>query len=191
MKAPNSSKSIPDLSESVLSRLKKMNVATTPDNYTIWHAYYSGTSEGLNSYIKQLFEEKVTFTEEVNKSIHKRFFGEDHANALKEIRDSIGHIIGETGKELGGIDEEVTKFSRTLNAGKQEITSGTGNKIERALEKLIRGTNIINNSTKSTISSISNLSHEVDELRAKVEQLTKEASTDALTGIANRRVFPT
>jgi len=188
MNTTEKSDDIEDVSGSTLARMKELAIPVTPSNYLVWYTYCAQSNPGLSSHINQLLQKNLPFTEDVNQHIHKRYFGEDHQKSLEALRGTIGQIIKQTGQELGSISLEMTQYKSALNTGAKQLESEP-QEPSKVITQLLRSTQNIRETANDSSKSMAQLSLEVESLRAEVEQLTEDASTDALTGISNRRVF--
>ncbi|MBL4826291.1 MAG: diguanylate cyclase [Spongiibacteraceae bacterium] len=191
MKESNRISNPEHLSQSAIAHMDKFTIPNTPDNYRIWYTYCADTNDELKHHINRLIKNQTFFTENVNLEIHKRYFDKDQQNAFDGIRKTISDIIEHAGEKLGNFDKDMSRYKSALQSCEQQLSTGSSDSLQTLIVQLLEDTHQIYNSTHTTNQSISQLSKEIDVLRSQVEQLTEQASTDALTGIANRRVFDT
>ncbi len=178
-----------DISNIVLERINELKISTSPENYHVWHAYYSNSNQELCQHIDQLIKEETLFTEEIHQGIHKRFFGEDQQKALDDIRNSISQMVNLAGSELGNMGQEITHFESSLTNCEEKLTTTSSDMLQQLIVRLLSDTRHIHDTTRNTSQSMSQLSDQVDAMRSEIEELTKDASIDALTELSNRRIF--
>lgn len=174
-----------------IGMMDRHGVPPHPHNFTVWYAFVADRNPELTATINGILRAGQKFSEEVNADLYERFFGTDRQEA--ELR--------EVGKRIEDAVVRVLEYLTTANQGAANYGTALENfsgELGRApspadLAKLV---NTVLNETKLMMAvnqqleeRLANSSNEVARLREDLDQLKREATTDALTGLANRKLF--
>ncbi|MEQ8505788.1 MAG: GGDEF domain-containing protein [Rhodospirillales bacterium] len=138
-----------------------------------------------------ILEAGLPFTEERNAEIYDRFLGvtldEDFLN------DATLRVETELKKLMVYLDEagnDAQAYGDTLSVVTGQLTSEAGLKdLRGVLEKVIAATRTMEDRNKVLEDRLKDSAGEIQSLKEDVESLRHEAMTDALTGVANRKLF--
>lgn len=166
-------------------------IPTTPQNFTIWYSYVAGRHPCLTEEIDGLLAAGKAFDPEVSDRLFAKYFGvsrtaEQFHRSSAQLRAAIDNVMGRLGKvdkDAGDYDLAMTDFS-----GEVDRLDGTGD-IQDLIRRALSETRIAAAQNWALEQSFEAKTAELNTLRDNLEQLTKEATTDALTGIANRKHF--
>lgn len=174
---------------SAFGRMTDHKVPPTPDNYAIWYAYVSDGLPDLRKEIDQLLAEGTPFTPDVCESLFLRHFGsererlglDDASRRLESAMDSVAEAVGSVEKGAAAYGRELADFSGRIGDGSGDVAA-----VLAAMQEKTRQMTAMNAALERQLTESRN---EVTELRANLDKVEEEASTDALTGISNRKVF--
>jgi diguanylate cyclase len=175
--------------EATHKALRDHGVPPTPRNFEVWFAYCSEDKHKLRQRIDRLIQAGEPFTPGVMDSLHQDFFAypsgtsADDSRELRNIATQLadritadhgvisdyGAVLGEWGPLLDAAStrQDVQRVTATLKTA----TSVASGKIQ-ALEQLFAASVV-----------------RIGELHEKLARSEKDAATDPLTGLANRRAF--
>lgn len=174
----------------VLPLMSEQQVPTIPENYTVWYDYVSGTNDGLALEIKRMVDDGDLFSPEACRSIYERFYLEEIRSEVDGIQDAVREAVQTVLGELGELGEDIGHFSSVLDeAGESLKREPTPEDLNQLIMKLAQETRRTRERSLEVEGSLQGMASELTELRAKVNALSRDSVTDALTGIANRRAF--
>lgn len=179
------------LAESALRAMARYDVPPTPQNYALWYAYVAGTMPELKRGIDTIIAQHLPFTEELTAELTKRYLdGEDSHIDVIETGGRLQSVIEQVRRYLDDQAGDIGNFGHTLDNFSSAIGhSQPVDKIRKLIADLIQETQVMAERNYTLESRLGKIVGEVSELRENLESVQREALTDALTGIPNRKFF--
>ncbi|MEZ5559571.1 MAG: GGDEF domain-containing protein [Pseudomonadales bacterium] len=176
----------------VLPMMSEQRVPTVPENYTVWYDYVSGNNDDLASEIRRVIAEGKGFPPELCATIYERYYLDELRSEVTGIQGAVREAVQTALKELGALGEDIGHFSTVLDSADATLQkTPTPEDLNQLILVLANETRRTRERSKEVESSLHAMADELAELRAKVNALSRDSVTDALTGIANRRAFDT
>ena len=173
-----------------LPLMTKHQVPVTPHNYAVWFNFVKGENPELKAEIQQLIDTKTVFSPQVNEKLFEKYMAECDVNQFQKIRGEMTELMDDLSDSLHHAGSEAQRFGGHLDgvvAGVQH--SSSLDDIKGMLKELVEETRIMRKSTQLLHEHLEAKSREITLLQEELEQERKRASTDPLTGLANRRAF--
>ena len=178
--------------DAALKLMAELGVISQPNNFQTFYTYVAKTNTDLCRTIDILRSNHREFDEAQCEELHVRFFSDQREREIIErisndLREQLGNILNTVHKV--GID------TRKYNKALDHFCSYVGDKdrdlgnLEQALHTLLGATREMEGVNRTLESRLTNSSSEITRLREDMENLKREALTDGLTGIANRKAF--
>ena len=173
-----------------LPLMTRYKVPATPENYSIWFHYVADDRPGLNDYIDKLIERKTPFTAEVNEHIHQQFLSENDLLQAEQVRRGIASALAEATAALRHTGSEADRYRKVLGIFDKSCGSAESvSDIYGLLNTVLEETQSMQQSMERLQQDFIAKSEDMDKLKKELEQVRKQASTDALTGLYNRSAF--
>ena len=181
------------LARTAIGLMAERSVAPTPENFELFYAYAAGDSPAVSRIMGDMIAGRRAFTPTVLDDLRKRFFTKAR---VEDAIDSLGKGVSETLDSMLGKLEEAGRstvdYGRALCEATGELTlEHSPAEIRKLVDTLRAATQTMEQRTKSLETELQNSSREVNDLKAKLDDVRKESLTDPLTGIANRKAFDT
>ncbi len=190
-----------NVARKVLPFLTKKELPVTPNNYRIWFEYFMGENEEIKTHLDELLESDTKFTPELNDQLYEKFFVRDFEKesserTLKEIdvaedtSAKASDLIMSTIKDLLESSEITSEYGQKLKSYTQDV--GMAQKIEdvkNLLTSMVRDTHEAEHTNVKIQKKLKNSSVELKKINLDLTVARKEARTDKLTGLYNRRMF--
>jgi diguanylate cyclase len=191
MNYPHDSKQAEAYAEQALDRILRERLPPTPDIYELWYVYCAGISPEVIRAIDILIANKQEITEDRCRDLHLRFLSQ--ARNEEMIRRA-GDQINTTIKNVTGVVKDVHLATATYSGTLEAVSEKMG-KIQNPEEMCMIVKDVMAN-TKDMLQRNQKLEQELDkssilmqDLQRDLEQVRKEAMTDGLTGLSNRKAF--
>jgi diguanylate cyclase len=176
-----------NLLREAIPKMSQLNIPLTPENYHVWYEYTMGSSPELNKAIDRLLKDGTEFTNAVNQELYDTHIYLPPEEAFQE---SVQKLVTTLFKKITGMTKKTQSFSSSLekynDVLKQDPDIDT---IASLIVNLIDDTDSVLASNQSMESMLEAMNEEVDMLRNNLQTLNKEAFTDKLTAVPNRRAF--
>lgn len=179
-------------SKSALALMEELGVVPHPDNFQIFFTYVARTNIDLVRTIDILRSNNRALDEEQCQELFTKFFNDKRENEIIErisndLRVQLGSIldtIHKVGIDTGKYSKALDHFCSYVGDKNRDLSN-----LEQALHTLLGATREMEGVNRILESQLTNSSSEIDRLREDMENLKREALTDGLTGIANRKAF--
>lgn len=174
-----------------LEQMVAHTVPATPNNFMVWYTHVSGREPDLSRMISILEDNSQEFTEAVNADLFVKFFTtevEDQTvhETTARIEHELQHILG----YVGDAGEGAAEFGKSLASAEGDILGAKDvDGLKTAVTKLMVDTRKMEEINQTLEGQLEESTREIGQLRDDLEHMRREALTDALTGLANRKLF--
>ncbi len=179
------------LARRVIEAMESAGVWPTPLNFEIW-VHYLGDPEGpLGREIKRILAASEPFTEATADMLAAEYL--PRGRLTEEIRDA-GRVLD---RELSSVSDAISKahksqaaYGQTLDKAATSIeAAGDGAGLQAIVSGLTSATRKVQRENETLEKRLDASTREVARLREHLEQVRRDAMTDALTNLANRKAF--
>lgn len=174
-----------------LAKMKQFEVSPTPANYALWFEYVSGTNLALVEAVDREIEQTGKLTSQQSYLLHQQFFEDDKDRAaMLEMRQELARLLKQT---LNYIYTGVTTTDRS-NSHLQSMLTRLQPDLNRQqlhtlIEEVLIETRLAVSSGELLNEQLHGAMNEVAALKKELSDSRREAITDSLTGLANRKHF--
>lgn len=173
----------------IIPLLQKHGIPATPENYTVWYEYITGTNAALKADIDILIAEQTPFTSQINTDLHERHI-HDCTLADRTAPGRIANILSDLLTELNQIGEETGRYDAKLQSQLEEVQNCRDmQSLESLLGVLAEETKRMRRTTAQLREDFELRSQEIMTLQTELQQVKRTATSDPLTGLPNRRAL--
>ena len=181
------------LAKTTLALMAECNVSPVPENFELFYHYAAGENPAVGRIIGDMIAARRPFTVSILQDLRDRCFLRDRTErAVNAIGDGVSASLNEVLEKLDAASKQAFDYGQTLSAASGELGDNrTPEDLRRLVGGLISATKVMEERAKALEGELQNSSQQVTELKSQLDNVRKEALTDPLTGIANRKAFDT
>lgn len=184
---------VQELSNQALDKIRALALMPTPENYELWFTYFAGSEPAMNAALDRIISKcGGTISNEQCYDIFQTFLSElKEGRTVRKAGDQIQQTISEVNKAVVSVHQQAEDYTVNLTGVSKKLSKG--NQTQEEIEEIVLGAV---SSTSEMIEYNQNLQEmltksisAVEDMRRDLELARKEAMTDSLTGLANRKAF--
>jgi diguanylate cyclase len=180
-----------ELARDALAQMEGHKVWPTPLNFELWLHYLGEPNGALGVEIERMLAAGEPFTEEVSEALAQAYLPRARLN--DEIRDAGAQLSKElksVATAIATAQKSQEAYGRTLAvAGEGLDTAQEGGEVRQLVDTLSAATRKVQTENASLEKRLEDSTREVNVLREHLEQVRRDAMTDGLTTLANRKAF--
>ncbi len=178
-----------DWAAAALQSLREHRLSVTPQNFAVWYEYHRGGAPELKRVLDILRSNKVDLSDDKLAGIHARFLGGPQAYvALRTASLRVQQTIGDVLAVLRGAGDDASRFGAAVRDASGQFAAE-----EISVADLIRGllseTRVMVDRAGQMEAELARNGEVMKQLQRTLDDARREALTDGLTGLANRRHF--
>ena len=179
--------------DAALAGMIAHGVPPTPENFAVWYAHATGLVADLKRTIDILIANKGEFTPALNSELYDRFCDTGrHFNVMQETGDRLHFAAEQLLHYVKTASGDTNAFGKALDQYSNQLGASPGSDQLRAMVSgLILETQRVAERNQALETRLNESASEIQDLRQNLEQVRREAMTDALTGLPNRKFFDT
>lgn len=179
------------LARRAVDEMERVGVWPTPLNFELWIHWIGDPDGALGQEMTRLLGDGTAFTEGTAEMLAAEYL--PRGRLSEEIRDA-GAVLN---RELSTVSEAIAKAQKSQAAYGQTL-AGASAHLESSAEptallgvvsKLTKATTQVQAENATLEKRLETSTKEVARLREHLEQVRRDAMTDALTNLANRKAF--
>lgn len=170
-----------------LERIEKLQLKPVPQLYELWFRYFQGDPE-----IVRAIENQPGQLDEVNcHKIYKRYLSESARDeAVKNVTEQVQVAISELAGILTSVKSAASDYSDTLDTVETRVSQASSlEDLGNVVSAIVADTRKMVEKNQELELQLVSSSKQVTELRQNLDNVRKEAMTDGLTGLSNRKSF--
>jgi len=177
--------------QKTIDQMVAKNIPPEPDNFIVWYNYCAESIPALNKVIDALLSTGESFTPERNAEIHERFFTSDReAQALHDTSVRMESLMADMVAQVGAMGDDAHEYGQVLQAVRGEMGNVNGlDDVKKIVTNVLTATRAMEEKNRELENRLSESTEQVGKLKGDLEDMKREALTDGLTGIANRKNF--
>jgi diguanylate cyclase len=180
-----------NLARKAIEDMERRKIWPTPLNYELWLHYVGSPDCALAKEIERLLALGEPITEELSEELAAAYLPKARLN--EQIRDAGDQLT----RELASVAEAIKNAQKSseqygvslAGAGRELEVHTEPAAVKKIVDDLVTATKRVQKENKSLEHRLAESTAEVSRLREHLEQVRRDATTDALTSLANRKAF--
>ncbi len=181
-----------EIASKTLDRIHAEGLSPLPDIFELWYVYYGELNPEVVRALDILESSRQDITNESCQELHQRFLSETTQNErVKQAGDKISETIKTVGGAVVSVKNATSNYSSALEEVSDKLADDNLD-IEKARAVITEVMDNTKNMAKQNAKlekELSKSSEVMQELQRDLEMVKKEALTDGLTGLSNRKAF--
>lgn len=170
-----------------LERIEQLGLKPLPQLYELWYRYFQGDPE----IVRAVDTHHGELDEVACHKIYKRYLSESARDeAVKKITEQVQTAITEMALMLTTAKAETSEYGSTLEdvQGRMQAARSIED-LGHVVSAIVADTRKMVEKNQALELQLVSSSKQVTELRQNLDNVRKEAMTDGLTGLSNRKAF--
>lgn len=187
----HSLKQAAEYSGSAMMMMEEREVPANPNNFTVWYNYFSGAFPDLKQALDILLDSDLEFTEAHNAAFYRKFCSSPYeAIPAPLIAEKMEVELTAVLATLERAGRSAADYGTTLETASGQLAGEQGGEdLKKLLNRVLTQTRAMAEQSRDVEDKLKESSVQIGQLREQLEVARSEAMTDALTGLANRKLF--
>lgn len=182
-----------ETAKEVTDRLKRDSLAATPHNYELWYVFFSN----INADLKKEILDKVKaspdgkLTETDSRALYEKYLSDSrHQEMFQKAGDQIHSTLQDVSGLMNNVRTATSEYSGTLENVSNKLTSAkTSDDLQKIMKSVVNDTTKMMEQNRKLEEQLDKSARAMDELKKDLDRVRREAMTDGLTGLSNRKSF--
>ncbi len=163
----------------------------TPLNFELWSHFVADPTGALARELNRLIESGEPMTETVSEELAAAYLAKARLNEqIRDAGDQLSKELAAVSLAIRDAQKSNQSYGETLaSAGKGLTDAKDATQIKAMVDSLSTATRRVQKENKSLEKRLAESTSEVQRLREYLEQVRRDATTDGLTNLANRKAF--
>lgn len=177
--------------QQALSLIDKAGLPRRPDVYELFYAYVSGQMPEVTRALDKIYEKGLQPNQEDCAEIYKlHIAGGIHENAMLKASEKVADTIEDVKKIVASMQDSTSEFGDNLSGVNDQLAAAkTMDDVAGIVKTMMAQTASITARNKELETQIERSSTAIRGMQGEIEAVRREALTDGLTGLANRKHF--
>jgi diguanylate cyclase len=174
-----------------LDAMQRQSIWPTPLNFELWIHFVGDPKSELGQEIQRLLSAGETFTEAVAEELAAAYLPKAKLNdQIRDAGDQLSRELETVARAMSSAQKSSESYGQTLADVTRELAAdGAGPQLRQMVDTLSSATRQIQRENRALEQQLKDSTAEVGRLREHLEQVRRDATTDALTNLANRKAF--
>ena len=184
-----------DTAFATIDGLVGLGLAPTPTNYSVWHSHISEENPGLSRSIQELVARAIPITDEMLSDFWRRFCAPAmDPSVVTDAGERLGRVMASIAESISGAGAATSGFTDALARFGDEIVAAVrmpdmAGVMREATRRMLVETKRMVEGARGLDGDLRGASREVQALRNDLEEARRQAMSDPLTSVANRKAF--
>ena len=181
---------IQEYANAAFESMRQQGIPPTPENFTVWFHFHAGTYGDLNRMVDKYLDSGETFDDTRNETIYARYFGSDPRKKTLGVAAGTERILQDVISKVSTANSNVAGYAAFLRDTSDALGTETAPAdVGLLVSGLIDQTRAMQQRNDSLERDLRKSTEEVINLRRDLEATQRDAQTDGLTEIPNRKRF--
>jgi diguanylate cyclase len=179
------------ITRKAIDMMERHNIWPTPLNFELWSHFVADPNGPLAKELTRLISSGEPMTESVSEELAAAYLAKAKLNEqIRDAGDQLTKELAAVAKAIQTAQQSTNAYGKTLSTASQGLGAATDAAgIKKMVETLTTATERVQKQNDTLEKKLSDSTTEVARLREHLEQVRRDATTDGLTNLANRKAF--
>ncbi|MED5423677.1 MAG: GGDEF domain-containing protein [Pseudomonadota bacterium] len=175
----------------VLARLKKLEIPMSPNNFELWYVYYARQNQEVIEGIDGTIKEGRPITTQICDDLHKKYLLDNKKNEkVREAGDKMNDALAYVTDMVREAKASTEQYGESLTGASNSLTQTDDiEELKTILAAVAQDTEQMIEKNRRLEEELEQSGEEMATLQRDLDSIRKEAMTDGLTAISNRKAF--
>lgn len=174
---------------SAMASMLRLGISPTPDNYLVWFSFHSDAGSPVRDALGGRLASGGTLHEAEMRDLHAKFFcTAGQAHRLDDLSGRLGDTLRDAAGVVTGAVEDATRYGASLQTFSTVLERAAG-RVPPIVGNLLDETTTLRDRSSALAQELAETAAKIEDLRRELEEARRQATTDPLTGLQNRRAF--
>jgi diguanylate cyclase len=170
--------------------MEKFGVIPNPNSFAVWYIHHSNRLPDLSREIERLIKLGSDFGPAIIQALHDKYVTQaNESKTLAAAGMRIENTLEQLLKMFQIANRGTESYGATLAGLSDQVEGANGESLHEIMASVVSETQKMLRVNRKLGTELTQSSQQIARLREDLEQVRTEASTDGLTGVANRKVF--
>ena len=171
-----------------LNFITRYNLPANPINYTVWYEYVSGKNQKLKKAIDKSFEAAVPLNIPKVERLYKKYIADGDRIIVSKLLTQISLMLRDITSHVSETEGDLAGHGAKLGELAVQISDAEDySEIKNIVDQMLVETKALLKSGRKLQTRMKISSDDLKQLQKELEDSQKEAQTDTLTSLINRR----
>jgi diguanylate cyclase len=175
-----------------IAEMAMREISPTPGNFCVWYNYLAGSVPELKRDLDALLLSGKTISSSSIQELFDKYFREPSAEErMQQTGDELQSTLADVIRQVAQAGLDANEFGKTLTKASGSLGSGRieAGAMRDLVGELINATKLIGQKNQALEAQLKQSSGKITALQTRLDAARRDALTDALTGIGNRKSF--
>lgn len=173
-----------------IEAMEAHNVWPTATNFELWLHYVAIKDSEVATQISSLIKSGTPFTDKVGEELAAQHLpGAKLSGEILTAGKSLSNELDSVSKAIESARETSEAYDQQLATASESLEAQDTDAVRGMISDLTSATRKVREENQALENRLADTTAELSRLRAHLEQVRREAMTDSLTGLANRKAF--
>jgi diguanylate cyclase len=179
------------VARAAMELMERHQVWPTALNFELWTHYVADPDGALARELKRLLSAGEALTETVTEELAAAYLAKARLNdQIRDAGDQLSKELSAVSTAIREAQKSNQSYGQTLAGASKGLTGATdAESFKSMVDELAAATRRVQRENKSLEKRLDDSTTEVNRLREHLEQVRRDATTDGLTNLANRKAF--
>jgi diguanylate cyclase len=179
-----------ELARQAIAAMEAHKVWPTALNFELWVHYVAGKDSELAVEIDQMLEAGEPFTDTVGEDLAARYLPKQKLSGeLLDAGEALSKELDSVSRAIESARESSEAYGQELAHASESLAGDDTTEIKAMVDSLTQATTRVRQENEALETQLADTTAEMGRLRENLEQARREAMTDGLTNLANRKAY--